>query len=79
MLIILSVALRGGCNMTSLSTGSTPRLHVVKTERRRIERDRGYTQYNESAVNMYEDLPLSRWTIHNDIDPEYLHGIQRVG
>lgn len=22
--------------------------------------------------------PLSRWTIHNDVDPQYLHSIQRI-
>ena len=26
-----------------------------------------------------ENLPLCRWSIHDDVDPEYLHSVERVG
>jgi hypothetical protein len=63
---------RGGFFMTSRSTGSTPKLEKVTS----IWTTKIHLQLSKQ-INKY--IPLSGGTIHDDVDPQYLHCVQRIG
>lgn len=63
--------------MTSLSTGSTPKL----TTQQHTPADTQQQQHTPDTQQqrLTARVPLSRRSVHDDVDPQDLHGVQRVG
>lgn len=61
-----SLMRRGGVRITSLSTGSTPRLQ------------RSTSQITGNHGKMTQFPPLRGRSVHDDVDPQDLHRVERV-
>lgn len=74
--MMLSLTLRGGFLITSLSTGSTPKL---TTQQHTPDTQQQQQQHTPAPQRLTACVPLSRRSVHDDVDPQDLHGVQRVG